>query len=182
MQRELKLKDGETLVWEARPAPRCYTFRHWRHSIFGVIFLLICCVWQVLGFEMAAEYDIAWLKLLPLPFVVIGIYFSVGHLLQARLEWNNVRYLITDKRLIALRGLTKRYEQTISLTDLTYLSLRMQGEQLGTLRVHAGKESSITLHCLEHPQRPTALLEEAIKDNRGEGCNDGSRRIQGIGK
>ena len=166
MSQGLVLENGETLRWEARPAPRCYTFRHWRHSVFGLIFLIICSCWLVLGFSMAEAYAVKWLAWLPLPFVLAGLYFFVGHLIQARLEWNHVYYAITDRRVITQRGLTRRRRQFIELSDVTYFSLHRQSAQLGTLRVHKGKERYLVLHCIEHPRRATDLLEEAIKKHQ----------------
>ena len=165
MIRTLCLEEGETVRWEARPAPRCYTFRHWRHSVFGLIFLAICSYWQVLGIAMADSYDIRWLSWLPLPFVITGLYFFVGHLVQARLEWNNVYYAITDRRVIVQRGLARPHSSFIELSEVTYFRLHRQGEQLGTLRVHQGREQQLVLHCLEHPHRATELLEKAIARN-----------------
>jgi len=162
----LVLDDGETLLWEARPAPRCYTFRHWRHSVFGLIFLAICSYWQVLGVAMADTYTVQWLAWLPFPFVLAGMYFFVGHLVQARLEWNHVYYAITDRRVIVQRGLARPQSKFIVLSDLTYFSLHRQGEQLGTLRVHNGAEQQLVLHCIEHPHRATELLEEVIANNQ----------------
>lgn len=166
MSQGFVFENGETLRWEARPAPRCYTFRHWRHSVFGLIFLVLCSCWQVLGFSMAESYALQWLAWLPVPFVLVGLYFFVGHLVQARLEWKHVYYAITDRRVIAQRGLTRRRQQFIELSDVTYFRLHRQSEQLGTLHVHQGKERSVVLHCIEHPRRATGLLEEAITKNQ----------------
>ena len=95
----------------------------------------------------------------------MGLYFFVGHLVQARLEWNHVYYAITDRRVIVQRGLVRPQTNFIALTDLTYFSLHRQGEQLGTLRVHSGMAQQLVLHCIEHPHRATELLEEAIATN-----------------
>ncbi|MBE0576094.1 MAG: PH domain-containing protein [Desulfuromonadales bacterium] len=164
MRQDLVLADGEEIRWEGRPAPRCYTFRHWRHSIFGIIFLSICSYWQILGFELSKEYDSIWLAWLPAPFVLLGFCLAIGHLLQARLEWNHVYYAITDRRLLVKCGLLKRRIDSLQLSEITYFSLLHQGEQLGTLRVHKGKEKSLTLHCLEYPRHATDLLEQAMGD------------------
>jgi hypothetical protein len=165
MKQALALAVGEEIRWQGRPAPRCYTFRHWRHSIFGLVFLAICSYWQILGLEMAREYDLWWLAWLPLPFLLVGFYLAVGHLLQARLEWNHVHYVITDHRLLVKGGLLKRRCEVLQLSEITYFNLRHQGEQLGTLRVYKDKERVLTLHCLEYPRQATDLLEEAIKIN-----------------
>jgi hypothetical protein len=163
MKQDLVLDVGEEVCWEGRPAPRCYTFRHWKHSIFGFIFLAICTYWQVLGFSLSDEYEIPWLVWLPLPFVFLGLYFSIGHLLQARLEWNRVYYAITDRRLLSQRGLWRLHTDEMKLEEVTYFSLHHQGEELGTLRVYQGKEKQLVLHCLEHPRKATDLLEKAIE-------------------
>ena len=162
MRQSLSLDAGEELRWEGRPAPRCFTFRHWRHSLFGLLFLSICIYWQMLGLEMSVEYEIFWLAWLPLPFLLMGLYLSVGHLLQARLEWNHVHYAITDRRLLVQRGLLSRRIESLELQDITYFSLHKQGEQLGTLRVHKGQEKRLTLHCVEYPHQAAKLLEEAL--------------------
>jgi hypothetical protein len=171
MIQELVLEEDESLRWEARPAPRCYTFRHWRHSVFGLIFLAICSYWQVLGVSMAETYAVWWLAWLPLPFVLTGFYFFVGHLVQARLEWNHVYYAITNRRVIAQRGLARPKSKFIELSDLTYFSLHRQGEQLGTLRIHNGTKQQLVLHCIEHPHRAAELLEEAIANNEARNMN-----------
>jgi hypothetical protein len=158
----IPLLAGETICWEGRPAPRCYIFRHWRHALFGFIILAICGYWQVLGFEVAESYNSMWLAFLPLPFLLFGCYLSVGHLFQARLEWNHVRYMITDRRLLVQRGLLKRRVESLELRDITYFSLSHQGEHLGTLRVHKGLEQQLILHCVEYPRQATALLEVAM--------------------
>ncbi|MDH3453636.1 MAG: PH domain-containing protein [Desulfuromonadales bacterium] len=184
MRRHLALAAGEEVRWEGRAAPRCYTFRHWRHAIFGIIFLVICSYWQVLGIDMAKEYGSLWLAWLPAPFVFTGLCLAFGHLLYARLEWNHVYYAITDRRLLVKSGLFGRRIESLELSEITYFSLLPQGEQLGTLRVHKGKEKSLTLHCLEYPRRATGLLEEAMGQgpSADEGCAllDAGRGTQGV--
>ncbi len=163
MKQDLPLAVGEDVCWEGRPAPRCYTFRHWKHSIFGSIFLAICTYWQILGFSLAVEYGVSWLVWVPVPFVMLGIYFSVGHLLQSRLEWNRVYYAITDRRLLTQRGLWRLHTEAMELKDMTYFSLLRQGEELGTLRVYQGQEQRLILHCLEHPRKATDILERWLE-------------------
>ena len=45
--------------------------------------------------QMAAVYDLPWLAWLPVPFMLIGLYLSLGHHLLARLEWKNVFYAVS---------------------------------------------------------------------------------------
>ena len=153
----------EEVRWQGRPAPRCYTFRHWRHSIFGALFLAVSIYWQVLGVLMAETYAIPWLAWLPVCFVLTGGYLSVGHLLQARLEWNHVHYVITDRRILCQRGLLWRDIRSMELAEITYFKLQRQGDQLGTFQIHKGEAKALILHCIEYPQRVTELLESAMQ-------------------
>lgn len=157
------LAAAEEIRWQGRPAPRCYTFRHWRSSLFGLVLLAICGGWQILGLKMAAEYDLPWLSWLPVPFLLFAFYLAVGHLLQARLEWDHVCYAITDRQLLVQRGLVRRRVESMPLSEVTYFALHRQGEQLGTLRVHAGTARQLVLHCVEYPHQPAELLEAEIK-------------------
>ena len=162
MKRELILGVGEEIRWEGRPAPRCYTFRNWRHSFFGLVLLPVCSYWQYSGLGFAEEYEIFWLAWLPLPFLLMALYLTIGHFLQARLEWNHVYYAITDCRLLVQRGLLTRRIESLELQDITYFRLTPQGEQLGTLQIRKGEDKPLTLHCVEHPRQATDLLEEAM--------------------
>ena len=55
MDWEKCLQEGEQLQWSGRPAPRCFTFRHWIHSVFGVLLFLPSLVWLDGGHALAAE-------------------------------------------------------------------------------------------------------------------------------
>jgi hypothetical protein len=164
MKRELILGVDEELCWEGRPAPRCYTFRNWRHSFFGLVLIPVCSYWQYSGIDFAEEYEIFWLAWLPLPFLLVALYLTLGHFLQARLEWNHVYYAITDRRLMIQRGLLTRRIESLELQDIAYFCLTPHGKQLGTLRIHKGEEKLLTLHCVEHPRQATDLLEKAMGD------------------
>lgn len=173
------LEPGESICWEGRPAPRCYTFRHWRHSIFGLLILAICGYWQVLGVEMSAEYQLPWLVWVPTPFLLFAFYLAAGHLIQARLEWNHVYYAMTERRLLSRRGILKQNVETLALSEVTYFSLHHQGEQLGTLRVYQGQHLKLILHCLEFPRQATALLEKSMGKAAPSGDSGSAQQEEG---
>lgn len=156
------LDEGEQVLWEARPAPRCFVFRQWRQALFGAVFLLLCLVWQVWGLAVARAHDAAWSAWLPVPFVLIGLQLSVGRLVAARLEWPHVAYALTARRLLVRRGMLRRRLLSLELADVTYFRLVFHGEELGTLYIHQGQERVQPLPCIEYPRRATALLEAAM--------------------
>ena len=159
------LKPKEVISWEGRPAPRCYTFRNWKHSIFGLLLLLISTYWQVIGLQLSVEYEMAWLSWLPTPFLLIGFYLALGHLILSRLEWNRVLYLVTDQRILVRRGLFQELTEEMPLDQVTYFCLQPHGKELGSIRIHGDDENSVLkLKCIEYPRKVTGLLEQAMGD------------------
>lgn len=157
------LETGEMVRWQGRPAPRCYTFRNWRHSLFGLLLLVLSVYWQIVGFELGRAYGYPLMGWIPLPFLLAAVYLSIGHLLLARLEWEKVFYAVTDRRVLVLRGVLKQRLLETPLETVTYFRIRPLGEELGTVRISADPSlRSLSLHCLEHPRRATDLLEAAM--------------------
>jgi hypothetical protein len=158
------LEDGETMRWEGRPAPRCFTFRNWRHSLFGFLLLLPSVHLQIVAIEFSKTYDSLLIAWIPLPFLAVGVYLAVGHLVLARLEWEKVFYAVTDRRVLVMKGLFKQRLMNFPLQKVSYFHLKPLGEELGTLRIRGG-EFSMVLSCIEYPRRITDLLEAAIAEN-----------------
>ncbi len=163
------LEEGEALRWEGRPAPRAFTFRNWLHSLVGVLLLLLSAYWQMVGVQLAAVYHLPWLAWIPIPFLVAGLYLGVGHLLLARMEWEKVFYAVTDRRLLAQRGLFRPRIEVFELSELTGFRVKPLGNELATLRACAlSSGSNLIFIAIEYPQQVTALLEAALIANGHE--------------
>jgi hypothetical protein len=151
------------LRWEGRPAPRCYTFRRWRHAAFGGLLTAFCLLWLWMGLGQVAATGWLWPALLPLPFLAYALWLAAGQLLMARLEWPKVAYAITDRRLLVRGGLLRPIAAALPLERLSWFRLQPLGEELGSLRVHGeAGDPVLFLHCIEYPRRPAQLLEAAI--------------------
>ncbi|OHB24919.1 MAG: hypothetical protein A2X84_04035 [Desulfuromonadaceae bacterium GWC2_58_13] len=163
------LEEGETLRWEGRPAPRAFTFRNWKHSMCGLLLLLFSAYWQIVGVQLAAVYRIPWLIWIPVPFLIVGLYLGIGHLLLARMEWEKVFYAVTDRRLLAHRGLFRQRVETFDLSELTSFRVKPLGREVATLRVFSsGSGASLAFVAIEYPQQVTTLLEGALIANGHE--------------
>lgn len=157
------LQAGEIVRWEGRPAPRCFVFRNWRHSLFGLLLLLLATWWQVVGYQLAQVYGMALLLWLPLPFLLVGLYLALGHLLLARYEWERVFFAVTDRRVLAVRGILRPRLETVALPEVTYFQVRPHGRELATVRVGTDRRRPpLLLCCVEHPERLLALLKSAL--------------------
>lgn len=157
------LQKEETVVWQGKPAPRCYTFRNWAHSLFGLVLLLSCFVWFYVGINLGSEYQHSVYGWIPVPFLFAGLYLTVGHLLIARLEWESLSYAITDQRLLIYSGLFKKSVSSLLLRDITWFGLSFFSETLGTVSVRAADaDQKLVIACIEYPRQMTDLLEAAM--------------------
>ena len=149
MSRLPLLQDGEQILWRARPAPRCYTFRYWRLNGAGVPLLLAGLA--------AVSFWPAWAGLLLLS---TGFVLTVGLPIYCRLRWGRVFYLLTDRRLLLQSGLWNDRWSSRPLADLADITVERHGTHLATVRLHfAADRHSLPLFCLEHPETLTTLLE-----------------------
>ncbi len=161
-----KIGADEKIVWQGRPAPRCFTFRNWMHSLFGVVILIAAVGWMIFGLHLGREYQQAIYGWIPVPFLLAGIYLSFGHLVLARLEWEKVFYAMTDRRLIAVRGISGQRFDSIDLSEIIYFQLKPLGSELGTVRVQGrDRQQKITVCCVEYPRKLTDLLEPELEKN-----------------
>jgi hypothetical protein len=157
------LQKEETVVWQGKPAPRCYTFRNWAHSLFGLVLLLSCFVWFYVGINLGSEYHPSVYGWIPVPFLFAGLYLTVGHLLIARLEWESLSYAITSQRLLIYSGLFKKRVSSLSLQDITWFGLKLFSETLGTVSVRAADaDQKYVIACIEYPRQMTDFLEAAM--------------------
>jgi hypothetical protein len=160
------LHENEEIVWQGRPAPRCFTFRNWIHSLFGVVILIASIGWVFYGLHLGKEHNQVIFALIPVPFLLVGVYLSFGHLILARLEWERVFYAMTDKRLLATRGLLKLRVESLDLADVVYFHLKPLGAELGTVRVQCReREERMTVSCVEYPRQLTGRLETVMEEN-----------------
>lgn len=146
------LEDGETLLWQGRPAPRCYIFRNWKLALAGTLLFFASSFWMMLAWQLVeSDGSPWWLPLIPAPLVVISFYGPVS-LLMARIRWERVFYALTEKRLLIRDGLFTVQIKPFHLTDLVNWQHKRYGAQLISLRLRCRNQKTVVLHCLEQPQ------------------------------
>ncbi|OQY16697.1 MAG: hypothetical protein B6I36_09910 [Desulfobacteraceae bacterium 4572_35.1] len=161
----------ETLIWQGRPAPRCFTFRRWRRALFGILLLIVSCWWQYAGYKLMEQQGTAlvW-SFVPLPFVALSLHLSIGQLLLARVEWERVFYAMTSRQILVQCGIRRTKIIAIPLNTLCYQCLYPLGEHLGNLYIEADKRR-LMLCCIEHPHELYGRLRVIIDKNiTAENC------------
>ena len=164
----LPLAADETLLWQGRPAPRAYTFRNWRHALFGLALMIPCLLWQLVGIELAAAGSPAWVAWLPLPFNLGSFYLAFGQLLIARLEWEQVLYAVSDRTIYQRRGFFRPRLRCLPLAAVTNVRKKSLGPNLATIRIASKDGESLLFAAIEHPELLLRLFPDAAGEDTSQ--------------
>jgi hypothetical protein len=160
---------SEHIIWQGRPAPRCYTFRHWRRALCWGVVLFLALLWQMWMWRVCAPDGQWMLVFVPAPFVLVASGLSFGRLLRARLEWEHIFYHLSDTALILQRGRVVQF-QRYPYTHLRDVHLQLHDEKsasgLGWVHVQSGTER-VTLECLEDAPKIYMILARQLHRHRG---------------
>lgn len=164
------LKEDEKLLWQGRPAPRCYTFRHWKLSVAGMLLFFASSFWMMLGYQLIlAEGYPWWLMFVPLPLVLLALYFGPIILLKARIEWEKEFYALTDQHVYHRSGLYSARVEAVPATDLTGWQKKRIGSQLVSVRLLFSDRKPLVWHCIEQPDNLIRHFEvEELPINKGD--------------
>lgn len=147
------LDEGETLLWQGRPAPRCYTFRHWLQATIGTILFLACSFWVMVGLHLVRSLNYSpWLVVAPVLLAIAAFFVGPGQLILARLRWEKIFYALTNQRLLVRNRLIGRKVLIYQLSDFKQFKQKKYGQQLLSLRLSFKGRPPIVLECLEYPE------------------------------
>lgn len=147
------LRQEEEIIWQGRPAPRCYTFRNWKLAAIGLFLFLTSSFWLMLGYQLASDGHSPLLLLFPIPLVLASFFMGPGQILAARIGWERLFYCLTQERVLIQHGLLKGKIREVPRQEIAAWQQKKHGAQLASVRLqHRSGKRHIILHCLEQPQ------------------------------
>ena len=147
------LADGEIILWQGRPAPRCYTFRHWLQAAIGTALFLACSFWLMIGVQLVYYQGYSWwLAVAPFLLAIGAFFIGPGQLALARLRWDEIFYALTDQRLLVRNKLIFCKSTTYQISDYKSHKLKKYGQHLLSIQLFFKGSAPVTLECLEHPE------------------------------
>ena len=164
------LTEGETILWQGRPAPRCYTFRHWLQATIGTVLFLASSFWLMIGVQLIYYQGHSWwLAAAPFLLTVVAFFIGPGQLALARLRWEEIYYALTDQRLLVRNKLIICKSATYQMDDFKKYKQKNYGKNLLSLKLFFKDFPPVTLECLEHPELLiNHLPEEKTRPAAGE--------------
>ena len=147
------LDEAETILWQGRPAPRCYTFRHWLQATIGTVLFLASSFWVMVGINLVRSQNYSqWLVVAPVLLAIAAFFVGPGQLILARWRWEKIFYALTDQRLLVRNRLIGSKVLTYQLSNFKQSKQKKYGQQLRSLRLSFKGSVPIVLECLEHPE------------------------------
>jgi len=153
------LIDGEKILWQGRPAPRCYTFRHWMQATIGTILFFASSFWMMVGLQLVRAEGYS-MGLVIAPFLLASIAFLIGpgQIMLARLRWEKIFYALTDQRLLVRNKIFGDKTLIYPMDCFNHYKQKRYGKKLCSYRLSFKNSKSIVLECLEHPENLLDLL------------------------
>lgn len=147
------LKEGETLTWQGRPAPRCYTFRHWLQALIGTVLFLASSFWLMVGIHLIRADGVS-IWILPVPILLVVGSFLIGpmQVILARIRWEKIYYALTEQRLLVRNNLFGEKVKSFDMSDYRRYKIKKYGKKLKSVRVSFEGGKHVVLECLEHPE------------------------------
>ncbi|MCK4502640.1 MAG: hypothetical protein KAU22_06355 [Desulfuromonadales bacterium] len=157
------LNDDETIRWQGRPAPRCYTFRHWLQATIGTILFIACSFWLMVGIQLVRSQGYSWLlALAPLLLAIAAFFVGPGQLILARWRWEKIFYALTDQRLLVRNRLFGGKTISYQLADYKQHKQKRFGQNLASIRLSFHGTTPVVLECLEYPENFLEHLPENV--------------------
>ena len=131
-----ELSGSERLLWSGKPK-NGIMFRG--ADIFVIPFSLLWC-----GFAIFWEYSVVtgkapfFFKLWGIPFVVVGLYFVFGRFFVEAKQREKTIYGLTSERIIIISGLFRKKVKSLSLKNLSEVSLSEKSDHSGTITFGSG--------------------------------------------
>jgi hypothetical protein len=129
-----QLQAGEQVYWVGRPDPRrVFELGDVFTLGFGVVWLAFVIFWMASAAAMGAPLAFT---LFGIPFLLVGLYLSLGIPIQRQFQRARTRYAVTDRRVVTTTG--ERSMRAIELSSIEATSVTVNADGTGTLAFDAG--------------------------------------------
>jgi hypothetical protein len=128
-----RLLSGERVLWSERPAAGLLVTGR---DAFLIPFSIIWCAFVVFWTFGAASAG-GTFALFGLPFVVFGLFFSIGRFVLDAWIRGGMRYAVTDRRILILKTRPSNNFTAVDLDRLPQIEVSERSNGRGTLRFGA---------------------------------------------
>lgn len=158
MQDDLQniLIDGENILWKGEPDKFCYIWRSVGKLVpFALLWLLIDGSFISMIFSSEVPSQMIWFLIGFFALHLIPVWICVGKLITANLEYKNIVYAVTDKRVIVRNGFAGLDFENVNYTDIDSIranvSIIEKIRNVGTLYISTSSGQMVQLLAIADP-------------------------------
>lgn len=127
-----RLLDGEQIQWSGRPGQGVlFTGRDWFLIPFSLLWFGFTIFWEAMVLRGKAP---GFFALWGVPFILAGLYFTVGRFVVDAWLRRNTRYALTNRRILIVRSAPFARVVSVSLDRLPDMQLNERPDGSGTIR------------------------------------------------
>jgi Bacterial PH domain len=167
LEEELRpnLSSGEKLIWTAKPKTGI-VFRS--SDIFMIPFSLIwagfALFWETSAIASGAPF---FFKLWGIPFVLVGLYITIGRFFVDAKKRANTIYGITPDRIIIKSGIFSKDVKSLNIRTLSDITINQKSDNSGTITLGPTDLRYSMMQGMEWPgakQQPRLEFIEDVKN------------------
>jgi hypothetical protein len=151
------LTESEKLIWTGRPR-RGVSFRN--TDIYLIPFSLLWCgfaiFWELNALRTEAPL---FFKIWGIPFILVGIYITIGRFLFDAQKRANTIYGITNDRIIIRSGIFSKEIKSLNIRSLTDITIKEKSDNSGTITLASASYWNPIMQGMDWPgvKQPPAL-------------------------
>jgi hypothetical protein len=128
----VRLLDGEKILWSGRPGQGLlFTAPDWFLIPFSLLWCGFVIFWEAMVLHSKAP---GFFALWGVPFILAGLYFTVGRFVIDAYLRGNTRYALTNRRILIARSGAFGKVTSVSLDRLPDMQLTERADGRGTIR------------------------------------------------
>lgn len=167
------LFDGENVLWQGTPDKFCYIWRKVGKLLpVAIIWLLFDGFFIGTTLATGAAKEIGWFLVIFFAFHLLPVWKVIGSLLKARLEYKNIVYAVTDKRVIIRTGLVGLDFENINYTDISNVradvSVIERFRNVGSVFITTASGNVICLAAVQEPYQLYRKINKVFMDMKSD--------------
>ena len=172
---ELKdvLFERETVLWQGTPDKFCYIWRKVGKLLpIAIIWLLFDGFFIGTTISTGAAKEMLWFLIVFFGLHLLPVWKVIGSIITSQLEYKNIVYAITDKRVIVRNGLVGLDFENINYTDISNVradvSVIEKIRNVGSVFITTSSGNIVCLAAIQEPYQVYKKVNKVFMDMKSD--------------
>lgn len=167
------LFEGENVLWQGKPDKVCYFWRSFGKLLPGaLIWLLFDGFFIGTMISSGAAKDMWWFMIIFFGIHLLPVWKLIGSFVKAQLEYKNVIYAVTDKRVIVRNGVVGLDFENVNYTDISNVradvTILEKIRKVGSVFITTSSGMSVCLLAVPEPYGVYKKINKVFMDMKSD--------------